>query len=213
MSVPDCVERSPCSRTPCTTPAPVAGTRTSPCAGPYFTGSLDLAVSTFRGTSREPLLVPVTTKDGLALQPGDEIMRSSLDRCAVDRRGDLVEARGADPRRATATASSRPWRASSTRCSASALDPPISACWPNSCSTDATKRLRSPRSTTTCSSGRLGVQRHGRLVDPRRTGRRIRNGRSIRLFRGRAPLQRSVDRRARGEVVHEHRCDLDPSTA
>ena len=46
----------------------------------YFTGSLDLAVSAFRGTSREPLLVPVTTVDGRALQPVYEI----IDQVSVD---------------------------------------------------------------------------------------------------------------------------------
>ena len=45
-----------------------------------FTGSLDLAVSAFRGTSREPLLVPVTTQDGLALQPVYEI----IDQVSID---------------------------------------------------------------------------------------------------------------------------------
>ncbi len=52
----------------------------------YFIGELDLAVSAFRGTSREPLLVPVVTGDrlgaggGLALQPRyDLIDQVSLD--------------------------------------------------------------------------------------------------------------------------------------
>ena len=40
----------------------------------YFAGSLDLAVSAFRGTSREPRLVPVTTEDGVALQSVYELI-------------------------------------------------------------------------------------------------------------------------------------------
>ncbi len=46
----------------------------------YFTGELDLAVSAFRGTSREPLLVPVTIDGGFALQPRYDI----IDQVSVD---------------------------------------------------------------------------------------------------------------------------------
>ena len=46
----------------------------------YFTGGLDLAVSAFRGTSREPQLVPVTVDDRLALQPRYDI----IDQISVD---------------------------------------------------------------------------------------------------------------------------------
>ncbi len=46
----------------------------------YFTSDLDLAVSAFRGTSREPLLVPVTIDDGFALQPHYDI----IDQISVD---------------------------------------------------------------------------------------------------------------------------------
>jgi hypothetical protein len=46
----------------------------------YFTNSLDLTVSAFRGTSREPFLVPVTTQDGHALQAVHEI----IDQVSID---------------------------------------------------------------------------------------------------------------------------------
>ncbi len=46
----------------------------------YFTGELDLAVSAFRGTSREPRLVPVTIDDGFALQPRYDL----IDQVSVD---------------------------------------------------------------------------------------------------------------------------------
>lgn len=46
----------------------------------YFTGELDVAVSAFRGTSREPRLVPTPSETGLALQPHYDI----IDQISVD---------------------------------------------------------------------------------------------------------------------------------
>jgi hypothetical protein len=40
----------------------------------FFTGSLDLAVSGFRGTSREPVLLPVVSLGGGALEPRYDII-------------------------------------------------------------------------------------------------------------------------------------------
>jgi hypothetical protein len=46
----------------------------------YFWGELDMAVSAFRGTGREPSLVPVRVDDGLALRPRYDI----IDQVSVD---------------------------------------------------------------------------------------------------------------------------------
>lgn len=46
----------------------------------FFMGELDLAVSAFRGTSRDPKLVPVAAANGLALQPRYEI----IDQLSID---------------------------------------------------------------------------------------------------------------------------------
>ena len=46
----------------------------------FFTSSLDLAVSGFRGTSREPVLVPAVTSGGAALEPRYDI----IDQVSID---------------------------------------------------------------------------------------------------------------------------------
>ena len=131
--------------------------------------------------------------------------RSSLDRCAVDRRGDLMEAltRGGHGDRFLAAVAGVEYTVFGI-----GPDPPISDCWLNSCSTDATKPAPFTRSTTRCSSGRAGRS-------TTRPTRRILGGPVIdydtgEVFAFLEAERRFSDRwirRARDEVVHEHRRD------